>query len=411
MQISSVLIVDDNEGAAAALARGLEGRGYEVRTAANGAMALALLVERRFDLVLLDVVMPLIGGLEVLKLIRQSFSPATLPVIMTTANDETADIVQALGMGANDYVTKPLDFEVIVARMRTQLALKYSMQHVLELEGRLKARNADLESANAKLVRNAEERQKELETAARVQGALLPGLHPRMRGARFAWAFEPCQELAGDSLNIHFLDPEHVAFFVLDVSGHGVAASLLAVAATRILSANCADDSILINKSADGTCSEPASPVEVAGRLNQKFAWESGAGQYLTLFYALFNTRTRNLSYVCAGHPGAIRISRTSAPAILDGGGLPIGIGEGYEQRSVVLEPGDRIFLYSDGVTEAMNAARELLGRQGLTRILSAGSGAALDENVAQLVAYVKQWQDGALRDDVTVLAMECESP
>src|SRR6185437_15910772 len=151
---SWILLVDDNAGSRNLLAIALTQKGYLVSTAADGATALALMQAQRFDMVLLDVNMPDISGLHVLKQIRQRFSPTELPVIMTTGNDQSADIVQALGMGANDYVTKPLDFAVTIARIRTHLQLKYTVEHVLDLETRLTARNIELETANAELREN-----------------------------------------------------------------------------------------------------------------------------------------------------------------------------------------------------------------------------------------------------------------
>jgi response regulator RpfG family c-di-GMP phosphodiesterase len=100
-----------------------------------------------------------------------------------------------LRLGANDYVTKPFDFPVVLARVQTQLALKRSVERIVRLEQSLAQRNAELEEANRCMKRD-------LETAAKVQAALLPREVPAMAGADFAWQFKPCTELAGDLLNI-----------------------------------------------------------------------------------------------------------------------------------------------------------------------------------------------------------------
>ena len=119
-----LLIVDDIADNRIILARRLVRRGFEVVEAPGGRAALELIAKQPFDLVLLDIMMPDMDGIEVLKTIRESHSPSTLPVIMVTANGQSADTVTALTLGANDYVTKPVDFPVALARIEAQVARK-----------------------------------------------------------------------------------------------------------------------------------------------------------------------------------------------------------------------------------------------------------------------------------------------
>jgi sigma-B regulation protein RsbU (phosphoserine phosphatase) len=393
----SILVVDDNEANRETLSRRLQRRGYDVSTANNGRQAITLIAERSFDLVLLDWMMPVMNGLETLEQIRRTRSTTGLPVIMATAKGESADVVQALGLGANDYVTKPLDFAVVLARVQTQLALKRSVEQILELEQRLSA-------ANAELLKNAERLQEELSAAAKIQEAFLPTSLAPVPGVEFAWAFQPCAELAGDALNIVRLDAEHVAMYVLDVTGHGVAASLLAVAAARVLTANAGTDSILLDKSVR----QPTGPAEVANRLDKRFAWDSATGQFITLFYAVLHIPTRRLAYVSCGHPPAIRVSAAGVATPLQGSGMPIGLGGAYEDRAVNLEPGERLFLYTDGVTEARGASGELFETNRMIEALQSRGEVTLRQSIDRLLAQVKQWQ-GELpaKDDISVLGLE----
>src|SRR5215468_7494489 len=137
----SLLVVDDNSMNRDMLARCLTRWGYTVTVAEDGYQALAMLEAQQFDLVLLDIMMPGISGLDVLKTLRQRYAMADLPVIMATAKDQSADIVAALQLGANDYVTKPLDFPVVLARAQTQLSLKRAMQEIQRLAAQLELRN------------------------------------------------------------------------------------------------------------------------------------------------------------------------------------------------------------------------------------------------------------------------------
>ncbi len=137
----SLLVVDDNPDNRDMLSRRLTRRGYTVAVAEDGHQALEICDAQPFDLVLLDIMMPGMSGLEVLKILRQRYSVSDLPVIMATAKDQSSDIVDALQLGANDYVTKPLDFPVVLARVETQLALKRAMEEIRRLADQLELRN------------------------------------------------------------------------------------------------------------------------------------------------------------------------------------------------------------------------------------------------------------------------------
>jgi sigma-B regulation protein RsbU (phosphoserine phosphatase) len=399
-----ILVVDDDEGNRESLSRRLVRRGYIVDVAPEGYSALKLLDAAPIDLVLLDVMMPGINGLEVLTRIRQTRPPTELPVIMVTANDATSDVVTALSLGANDYLTKPLDFAIVAARVQTQLALRAAVLQVFALERHLVRRNAELERANSDLNRAAARNRYELQLATKVQASFLPKDPPTIPGLRFAWRYEPSVELAGDALNICQLADDCLGLYVLDVSGHGVAASLTAVSAARLLTSCQEHDTILLR---DGS---PVSPSDVALRLGQSFAWNADTEQFMTMFYATLKPSTRTLHYVAAGHPPAIRISKDGIASRLEGTSLPIGIGDTFEHHQAQLCPGDRVYLYSDGVIEATNSACEHFGISRLAQTLERLCAGPLDSSIAALLDHLLTWRGGhAAIDDVSVLAFEID--
>lgn len=402
-----LLIVDDDQFNRESLARRLRRHEFIVSVAADGLSALRHIAQKPCDLVLLDVMMPNMSGLEVLQRVRESHSATRLPIIMATARDESADIVQALELGANDYVTKPFDFPVVLARARTQLQMKRSVEQVIDLQRQLSERNSELEAANGQLRDAARRTGRDLQTAAKVQQTLLPPRALSIAGAQFAWAFRPCEALAGDSLNLFPLGSDHVGMYVLDVSGHGVAASLLAVAATRLISVVSGSEPL----ARDSGTRAIVCPSEVAERLSQGFPWNSQTEQFLTLFYAVLDTRERVLTYTSAGHPGAIYVSGGNEARVLDdGSGLPIGVGEGYEQGSIRLAPGDRIYLYSDGITEAMNPRQEFFGQQTLMTLLQEGRKLELVASIHSVMQEIDRWHAGiAPGDDMTLLGVQCD--
>jgi adenylate cyclase len=172
----SLLVVDDDAMNRDMLSRRLARHGYTVAVAEDGEQALKMIEGQKFDLVLLDIMMPGVSGLQVLEILRQRHSMADLPVIMATAKDESSDIVEALKLGANDYVTKPLDFPVVLARTESQLALKQAREEIQRLAARLEDQAAQLADWNRTLEQRVAEQVAELERVGRLKGFFSPQL-------------------------------------------------------------------------------------------------------------------------------------------------------------------------------------------------------------------------------------------
>ena len=139
----NLLVVDDNEMNRDMLSRRLSRLGHTVVTAENGQKTLGLIEQQSFDVILLDIMMTGISGIEVLKIIRQSYSASELPVIMVTAKGDSEDVVKALKLGANDYVIKPLDFPVVLTRVQTQLEVCRSHKTLKKRAKELEAQIGD----------------------------------------------------------------------------------------------------------------------------------------------------------------------------------------------------------------------------------------------------------------------------
>ncbi len=268
----------------------------------------------------------------------------------------------------------------------------------------------DLLKANERLEAASQAMKRDLHAAAKLQQALLPGELPNFPGMSFAYRFRPCNDVCGDSLNLLLLDERHVGLYILDVSGHGVAAALLSVTLTRMLS-DAPERSFLYQTSPEGPnkyC--PTPPAKVISRLNKHFLSTSGESQFFTMIYGILDKGTGEFRYVAAGHLGPIHFSRGSTPVIGETGGIPVGLlaSATYEEHTVTLSGGDRLYLCTDGIVEAENQAEEEFGVQRLLKTLSENTDAALGDSVSAVMERVEEWSHPAgATDDASLLAIE----
>lgn len=369
----SLLIVDDNDEARAELHYFLSQHGYEIYEASGGEAVFALLGKKRWDLVLLDIEMPGTTGLELLRKLRERYPPDELPVMMATAKDTSSDIVGALNAGANDYVTKPFDLPVVLARIQTQCALANARNQLRQSNNRMR---------------------QELEAAARVQETLLPVPLASLPGVKSAWHYRPCSELAGDLLGLLALPDRRVCLYVLDVVHHGVKAALLAVMINRVLTRLLAE------------C--PDSPVDVAAALHREFPWDERTQQFFSLQLGFLSPEDGLFRFATAAHPGPIVI-RAGQTEIIRVKSSFIGLGEGqYDEQRLILEVGDRLYLYSDGLVDARSSNGQFYGPNRCAELLTAARTMSLQETVMHLANDVQDWCGiNSPHDDITIAAVE----
>jgi sigma-B regulation protein RsbU (phosphoserine phosphatase) len=250
---------------------------------------------------------------------------------------------------------------------------------------------------------------RDLGAAAKIQRTFRPAAAPGIPGAEFAWCYRPCDELAGDGLNVIPLGGGRVGLYVLDVSGHGVAAALLSVTLSRLLSPPSDPSTILLGDRAGRDPPDPTPPAEVADRLNRLFPYDGTTEQFATLLYGVLDVATGHFRYVSAGHPGPLHLPAGGPPVLLDSPGFPIGLaGEPYGERTVRLAAGDRLYLYSDGVPDAMNPEGQRFGDARLAEAVCRGRAAPLQEGMAALASGITDWQrDGKPHDDISILGVE----
>ena len=251
---------------------------------------------------------------------------------------------------------------------------------------------------------------RELEEAAVIQKAWLPQALPQVPGYEFAWRFRPCDELAGDGLNVLRLDDDHVGLYILDVCGHGVPAALASASLYRWLSPS-PEDSVLFREDPDAPGGfRPADPAQVATTLNRLYGAGPETGKFFTILYGILDLRAGTFRYVTAGHPPPVRITATRARVCPLARGLPIGVLPDceYHEQTVQLKQGDRLLLYTDGAFEAIDENDQEMGErrmlQGLVELRDLPPGEAL----AEAIRRVEGWCPGEQpQDDVTLLSVD----
>jgi sigma-B regulation protein RsbU (phosphoserine phosphatase) len=336
----TVLLVDDQAIVGEAVRRMLAAEGdIRFQFCSDPAQAIPQANEIGPTVILQDLVMPDIDGLTLVKFFRANPKTRDVPLIVLSSKEEPVVKAQAFAVGANDYLVKLPDKVELIARVRY-----HSRGYIALLE-----RN----EAFRKLAESQRLLAEEVAQAAKYVRSLLPP--PLSDGrAHIDWRFVPSTTLGGDSFGYHWLDGDHLAVYLLDVSGHGVGSSLMSVSAMNVISARTLPDTDFRN------------PGQVLQRLSSAFPMEKHNGLFFTIWYGVYHKGTRRLSYAGAGHPPALLFTgpdRASATlSRLKSQGPMIGLMEDmpYDTSAIDVGPYGRLYVYSDGVFEVAQAGGDM---------------------------------------------------
>jgi serine phosphatase RsbU (regulator of sigma subunit) len=401
-QTPLLLVVDDNENNRDTLSRVLKRQDYLVETAENGWLALEMLRAKAFDLVLLDIMMPVMSGYEVLEYLKTDKVLRHVPVIVISALDEIESVVRCIELGAEDFIQKPFNRVLLKARVGASLEKK---------------RLRDQEQAYMQMVK------RELEIGRQLQLDFLPDKLPVLPGWELGAHFKPAREVAGDFYDVFKVSPNLVGLVIADVCDKGVGAALF-MALIRSLVRVLAQQAIT-NK-AEITLGLPPTlvPAEVAHVLQTITAVNdyivtnhSRANMFATMFWGVLDTETRILYYVNAGHEAPLHLKRDGSICRLPSTGTPVGMigGVTYEVDLMQLEPDSLFFAYTDGVNEALSPAGTLFSEKRLLDLICAGwlnqpkdIKKLLNEVDNQIQVHVAEAEPS---DDVTMLAVRWIAP
>ena len=396
-----VLLVDDDPVARTLSSYLLRNSGHDVAEASDGSEALEILAKERIPFVISDWLMPNVTGLELCRQIRQDAKDHYTYIILCTSKGDKKDFIEGMEAGADDFLVKPFSKEELRVRVRAG-------ERVVNLEQGLALQNRELTALNAKLLDAHSQIEADLQAAAWMQASLLPSTSSKTPGINSEWRFRPSRYVAGDTLNIFPIDQDHIAFYLLDVSGHGVPAAMLSVTLSMLLTPENTSGSPLKRFDSATQTYLPASPEEAVSELNRRF--QSRDDQYFTMIYGLLDTNNLMLRFSQAGHPNPLLIQNGCRLQALGEGGAPVGIlpRAEYDSIQIQLHLGDRLVLYSDGVTECTNPAGDLFGEQRLQDYLALAGRKPLDEMLGGLENEMEVWHGKReFDDDISLLALE----
>ena len=342
-----ILVVDDNDDNRYTLTLYLELEGYaDIQIAEDGEQAIARLDKEDFDVVLLDVMMPRVDGYQVLSWLKDQRRLHDLPVIMISALNEMTSVVRCIELGAVDYLLKPFNQVLLKARLGACLERKRLHDQV-----------------NAHLFRL----EQELEAARDLQMSMLPQVFPlpvRQCPVDVWGLVHPAREVGGDLYDFFTIGDGSLCFFVGDVSGKGMPAALF-MARTKSLIRIATE----LMREREGAA---ASPADIIGRVNRELCQNNNDMMFVTLFFGMLSPETGEVLYCNAGHNPPYRVNGGKPQAIEDAHGLTLGIRPQatYQTGSLVLAPGETLYLYSDGVTEAHDPDDNLFCEHRLEAVL-----------------------------------------
>lgn len=399
-----ILLAEDDPITRLLYSKTLKNCGYEVSVAENGEIAWNILQQESIHILISDWEMPIIDGLELCRLVKTSETLPYIYIILLTSRDDVSSLIQGLDIGADDYLAKACDIEVLKARVR-------SGGRIHQLTAELEAKNQHLEEANKRLDTTYSYIKRDLELASKAQFGLLPPQDSVISGIRFHWLFQPSAFIGGDTLNYFRLNEHQLAFYQVDVAGHGVASALHSFSLTRILSPDFNFSAAQYKNTApESNFVRPTNAAYVAEELNKRFQSGSDMLNYFTMAYCILDTRTRTINFCLAGHQKPIYIPANGRPECIGKSGFPVGIflEADYESSELQYLKGDRLFLHSDGIADCQNFKGEEFGIERLQELLLSCENEDISRVGQKVITALERWKgDTQFDDDISLLALE----
>lgn len=384
-----LLVIDDDTIVRQSVVAYLEDSGFWVEQAADGAEGLSQYQNLQPDLVLTDLRMPGVDGLELLKGIH-AHDPE-VPVIVVSGAGVMGDVVEALRLGASDYMIKPVvDMEMLVHSVRKSLERRLLRRQNQRYRDELEVANRDLKEHLRTLERD--------QLAGRqVQQRLLPPTPVHKRAYTLEQRVLPSLYLSGDFIDYAYINERYLPFYLADVSGHGASSAFVTVWLKHLITRLVREQGLYSSESSfqSGTC-------DMLMRVNEALH-KSRLNHHLTFFSGIIDCHTNTLRYSVAGHLPMPVLKTQDGAQFLEGKGKPVGIFKDVEWPVYECQLPDDFSLvcFSDGILEIL-PPDDLLAKESYLLEKLGKMPNNLDNLVTDLA--IEQFED--LPDDIAILTV-----
>jgi len=384
-----ILIADDQPDVLNALRLLLKDQGYETEGVSSPAELLRAVAASEFDLLLMDLnyARDTTSGREGLDLLSHLKETEDAPAIVVMTGWATVGLaVEAMQYGVADFVEKPWANARLLEILQKQIALGRERRAS-------RRRAAQVDQDHKEIALQFHQQEREVAEARSIQQGLLPGCIPQLAGYQIAGAWQPAQSIGGDYYDVLAFDEETLGLCIADVAGKGLPAALLM--------SN-------LQAAVQGLASSMLLPDGLCSRLNSLVCHNTGNDRFITFFYAQLDGPTRLLRYTNAGHNAPILLHRNGSHERLETGGGVLGVfpHQTFATGAAHLAPGDRVILFTDGVTEACDASGEEFGEARLLHLLQENRLAAAAALQEKILAVAGAFSGGHWHDDATLLVL-----
>jgi serine phosphatase RsbU (regulator of sigma subunit) len=375
----TILITDDAKVNRIVVKQCLQGHGYRFLEAENGQEALRTLQTHGVDLIILDLMMPIVDGFTFLEQLRADPRYAAIPVIVNSSLGDTNSIRKALTLGSYDYFIKALPREklqiLLPLKVRNAIQTKRLLDEICLKKGML---------------------EKEIQAAGKYQRFLLPK-NLTAPGMNIETFFHPYIGVGGDFFDFVPLQGDKTAIIIADVSGHGVLPAMVTAILKPLFRQYVRDTE---------------SPQETLGRLNADLLTLTDETDYITAFVAVYDPDQQTLCYANAGHPPPLYLRHaTRALEVLRATGVFLGVFDGkewvVEEKLLSIVPHSRLLLVTDGVSEARSETGAFLGIAGLEKVLWDVADLELKAAIQHVWRHLRKFTGGRFTDDITCIVID----
>lgn len=396
-----VLVVDDSAMQRKMLAKALRKWGYDVMEAESAQIGLTICRDHDVTMVISDWMMPGMNGPEFCHAFRQMDRQGYGYFILLTSKAKSREVAEGLNSGADDFLTKPFVFGELQARLRAG-------ERIVEMHSQLSEKNRTVNQALTTIRSLYDNIQGDLKEARRLQQSLVRETFFEYGSGRAALLLEPSGHVGGDLVGQFRISGTEIGLYSLDVSGHGVASALMTARLAGHLSGRSPTQNIALAEQ-DGLFFA-RDPAETAMLLNETVLQELETDHYFTMVLAIVDLQQGKARCVQAGHPHPLVMSADGSTRFLGKGGLPIGMipDATYDSFELDLTAGDRLILYSDGVTEAENPKGHQLDDDGFVDMVTRYNEKSCTEILDNIVGDLRQFtKKPEFDDDVSALVFE----